>query len=86
MELDPQENQVGIKRREVKLESNRSELKSREMELGSHGELDNPLLQLFLNGSFSDTVFVTLLRTAVETAVSGVAHTSCLALAGSRPT
>ena len=33
-------------------------------------ELDNPLLQLFLNTCFSDVV--TLLRTAVETAVSEI--------------
>ena len=46
------------------------EIKRREVELGSHRELDNPLLQLFLNSCFLDTVFVTLLRTAVETAVS----------------
>ena len=38
----------------------------------SHRELNNPLLQLFLNSCFSDTVFVTLLRAAVETAISGV--------------
>ena len=42
------------------------------MELGPHGELDSPLLQSFLNSCFSDTVFVTLLSTAVETAISGV--------------
>ena len=42
------------------------------MELGSHRELDNPLRQLFLNSCFSDTVFVTLLRTVVETEMSKV--------------
>ena len=31
-----------------------------------------PLLQSFLNSCATDTVLVTLLRTAVETAVSGV--------------
>ena len=31
-------------------------------ELGSSRELDSPLLQLFLNSRFSDTVFVTLYR------------------------
>ena len=58
--------------REVERDSHESsgEIKSREMELGSHGQLDNPLLQLFLNTCFSD--IVTLLRTAVETAVSEI--------------
>ena len=40
------------------------------MELGSHRELDNPLLELFLNSCFLNIMI--LLRTAVETAVSGV--------------
>ena len=35
-------------------------------------KLDCPLLQLLLNSSATDTVLVTLLRTAVETAISGV--------------
>ena len=47
-------------------------MKGREVELGSRRELDNPLLQLFLSSCFSDTVFGTLLGTAVETAVSEV--------------
>ena len=34
------------------------------------GKLDNPLLQLFLTSCFTDMVFVTLLRTAAETAIS----------------
>ena len=53
-----------IKRREVELDPQESpgEIKSREMELGSHRELDNPLLQLFLNSCFADTVFVTFLN------------------------
>ena len=42
------------------------------MELDRHRELENPLLQLFLNSCCSDTVFVTLLRIAVETAIIGV--------------
>ena len=58
MELDPQESP--------------GEIKSWEMKLGSHRELDNSLLQLFLNSCFSDTVFVTLFRTAVERALSEV--------------
>ena len=36
------------------------------------GKLDNLLLQLFLNSCFTDTVCVTLFRTAVETAISEV--------------
>ena len=35
-------------------------------------KLDNLLLQLFLNSSATDIVLLTLLRTAVETAISGV--------------
>ena len=53
------------------------EIKGREVELGSHRELDNPLLQLFLSSCFSDTVLVTLFRTAVETAVSEVHKLLC---------
>ena len=46
-----------IKRRKVELDSQESpgEIKSREVELGCHIELDNPLLQLFLD-SFSSTL------------------------------
>ena len=51
-----------------------AEIKSREVELGSPRELDNPLLQLFLNSCFSNTVLVTLFRTAVETAVISGVH------------
>ena len=58
MELDSQESPGEIKRREVELDSPR--------------ELDNPFLQLFLDSCFLDVVFVTLFRTAVETAVSEV--------------
>ena len=47
-------------------------MKWREVELGCHRELDNLLFKLFLNSCFSDTVFVTLLHTAVERAISGV--------------
>ena len=35
-------------------------------------EWDSLLLQFFANSCFTDVVFVTLLRTAVETSVSGV--------------
>ena len=49
-----------------------AEIKSREVELGSHSWMDCFAAEL-LNSCFWDTVFVTLLRrTAVETAVSGV--------------
>ena len=41
------------------------------MELGSHTELDCPLLQVSTAGSL-DTVFVTLFRAAVERACCGV--------------
>ena len=36
------------------------------------GKLDNLLLQLFLNSCSTDITFVTLLRTAVETAIRAV--------------
>ena len=42
------------------------------MELGSRGWMDCLAAELFLNSCFSDTVFVTLLSTAVETAISDV--------------
>ena len=42
------------------------------MELGCHSWMDCLPAELFLSSCFSDTVFVTLLRTAVETASSGV--------------
>ena len=47
----------------------------RDQELGGGaglGKLDNLLLQLFLNSCSTDIVLVTLLRTAVETAISEV--------------
>ena len=64
MELGSQE----IKSREVELGS--QEIKSREVELGSHSRIVGLAAELFLNSCFSGTVFVTLFRTAVETAVS----------------
>ena len=67
MELDSQESP--------------GKIKSREMKLDSYRALDNPSLQLFLNGCFSD--IVTLLHTAVETAVSEVHK---LLLTGGVPT
>ena len=45
------------------------------MDLGSHSWIYSIVLlhaDCFLNGCFSDTVFVTLFRAGVETAVSGV--------------
>ena len=58
MELDSQESP--------------GEIKSREVEIGSRTWMVRLAAELFLNSCFSDTVFVTLLSTAVETAVSGV--------------
>ena len=46
------------------------EIKSREVELGSHGELGSPLLRLFLNSGATDIVLVPLFRTTVETATA----------------
>ena len=59
-----------IKRREVVLDPQVSpeEIKSREVELGLRAGL--LLLRLFLNSSAADIVFLTLLRTAVETAIA----------------
>ena len=54
------------------------EIKSREVELGSESRI-YLLLQLFLNSSATDIVFV--LRTAVETAIAE--YTSCFAMARS---
>ena len=54
------------------LSQNTGEIKSREVELGSQSWMDCLAAELFLNSCFSDTVFLTLLRTAVETAISGV--------------
>ena len=48
------------------------EIKSREVQLDSYRELDNPSPQLFPNSCFSGIVFATLLHTAVETAISEV--------------
>ena len=61
MELSSQESSGEIKRREAELGS--QEIKSTEMELDSHRQLDNPSLQ-FLNSCFPDTVFMTLFCTA----------------------
>ena len=58
-----------IKRREVVLDTQVSpeEIKSREVELGLKVGLLLP--HLFVNSGATDIVFVTLFRTAVETAV-----------------
>ena len=47
-------------------------MKNREVELGSHGRMDCLAAELFLNSCFLDTVFVTLFRTAVKTAITEV--------------
>ena len=62
-----------MKRREVVLDPQESpgEIKSREVELRSES-WTCLLLQLFLNSCATDIVLVTLLRTPVETATSGV--------------
>ena len=49
-----------------------AEIKSREVELGSDNRMVGLAAELFLDSCFSDTVFVTLLRTAVEPAISEV--------------
>ena len=43
----------------------------------SHSWRDCLAVELFLNSCFSDTVFVTLFYTAVQTAVSGVHKLLC---------
>ena len=47
-------------------------IKSRVLEPGSPSWMDCLAAELFLISRFSDTVFVTLFRTAAETAISGV--------------
>ena len=62
-----------IKRREVELDPQESPGRDQEQGGGAGlRKLDYPLLQLFLNSSATDIVLVTLLRTADETAISGV--------------
>ena len=53
------------------------EIKRREVELGCRNRTDCLAAELVLNSRFSDTVFVTLRRTAVETAVSEVHKLFC---------
>ena len=86
VELDSQESPREIKGREVELDSQESprEIKGREMELDSQGspgdikgrevELDWKTLTVLLQSYSSTTASrtLTLFRTAVETAVSGV--------------
>ena len=62
----------------LNLHESPEEIKSRVVELGS--ESWTFLLPLLLNGSATDIVPVTLLRTAVETATGW--YTSCYAMAG----
>ena len=59
------------------------EARCTEVELDSHGCTDCVAVEWFLNSCFLDTVFVTLLCTAVETAVSKVHKLLC---AGTVPT
>ena len=59
------------------------EIKRREVELGCQSWMLCLAGELFLNSCFSDAVFVPLLCTAVERAISE--ERSCLALAGSPP-
>ena len=47
-------------------------LERKEMELGPHNKMDGLAAKVFLNSRFRGTVFVTVFRTAVETAVSEV--------------
>ena len=51
-------------------EESPGEIKSREVELGCHSWTVCLAAELVLNSCFSDTVFVTLLSTAVETATA----------------
>ena len=55
---------------ELDSQENPGEIRSREVELGSNSRLVCLAAKLFFNSCFSDTVFVTLLRTAVATATS----------------
>ena len=48
------------------------EIKRKEVELGCRSRTDRLAAELVRNSRFSDAVFVTLLRTAVETAISEV--------------
>ena len=72
MELDSQEIAQKRSRGGIWRWTLKREMKSREMELDSHSWMHCLAAELFLNSCFSDTVFVTLFRTAVETAISEV--------------
>ena len=74
VELGSQKIPGEIKNREVELGSQKipGEIKSREVELCCHSRMDYLADELFLNSSFSGTVCVTSLHTAVETAISEV--------------
>ena len=62
-----------IKRREMELDPQESPRRDQEQGGGAGlRKLDCPLLQLFPNSCATDIVLATLLRTAVETAISGV--------------
>ena len=74
VELGCQKSPGQMKSREVEQGSQKSpgQMKSREVEQGSHSRMLCLAAKLFLNSCFSGTVFVTLLRAAVQTAVSAV--------------
>ena len=74
VELGSEEIPGEMKNREVELGSQKipGEIKSREVELCCHSRMDYLADELFLNSSFSGTVCVTSLHTAVETAISEV--------------
>ena len=74
VELGSEDSPGEIKSREVELGSEEipGEIKNREVELCCHSRMDYLADELFLNSSFSGTVCVTSLHTAVETAISEV--------------
>ena len=74
VELDSPENPGQFTSREVELDSaeNPGEIKSSEVELGCHNRMSCLAVKCLLNSCFSGTVFVSLFRTAVETAISEV--------------
>ena len=74
VELDSPDNPGQFTSREVELDSaeNPGEIKSSEVELGCHNRMSCLAVKCLLNSCFSGTVFVSLFRTAVETAISEV--------------
>ena len=74
MVLDPQQSPGEIKRREGGGAGPSTEPRRDQQRGGGAGlrKVESLLLQLFLNSCATDIVFVTLLRTAVETVISEV--------------